>query len=398
VPVPDSPINVDDAIWAPFLAAGLVCFITLAGARFFLWLRSREYVRERINRAAREAASNGDGMPGDLPSHLLNLAHLLEDDHRAAVVAQNTYARALLRTYICLLIAFTAVALAVTVCRRSEMARFVLVWVDVFALAWVPLHFRAGEKANRNWLSLRVRAELLRQYEFLYVLFPLPSSGGGITRAYDDEARRIEREVVRPIPGSELADRLLTFWKKKRSVLRGQALPETTLLTEKLEFYIRFRARRQLRWFATVKERLLGGERRRRRVLRTMYGTTIAFAGTKLALHFCNCAPEWVTDVAAFALLTTTGFAGAMTGIYFSQNRRSLIHRYHAQERRISIWLDEVEAAYPNPNLAGNSAQAPDSTSTARLRDGFLAFEDLMVEELVDWLHISEHDAIELGP
>jgi hypothetical protein len=177
--VPDAPANVDDAVWPVSIAAGLVCFITLAAAGFFVKQRSREYLRERARRAAGKAASNQDGMLNVLPSHFLNLARLVEDHHKAAVVAQSTYVRAVARTYICLLIAFTAVTLATTVCRRNEIALTVLIWTDVFALSWVPLHFRTGENINRDWLSLWVRAELLRQFEFLYLLFPFPSAGGG---------------------------------------------------------------------------------------------------------------------------------------------------------------------------------------------------------------------------
>jgi hypothetical protein len=32
------------------------------------------------------------------------------------------------------------------------------------------------------------------------------------------------------------------------------------------------------------------------------------------------------------------------------------------------------------------------------MRAQILRFEDLMIEELIDWIHITSHDAIELAP
>jgi hypothetical protein len=84
-----------------------------------------------------------------------------------------------------------------------------------------------------------------------------------------------------------------------------------------------------------------------------------------------------------------------MTAYYINQNARSLIHRYYTQERRIESWLVEFNRRWSFDRL---QAQPLDETGKAAVRAHILNFEGLMIEELVDWVHITTHDAIELGP
>jgi hypothetical protein len=89
-------------------------------------------------------------------------------------------------------------------------------------------------------------------------------------------------------------------------------------------------------------------------------------------------------------LLAATTISAALTSIYLSRNDRSLRHRYAAQERRIEGWLRRV---WQRPGAG--AAQPPTAeVFTAEVLD----FEELMLEELIDWIHISAHDALELGP
>jgi hypothetical protein len=39
-----------------------------------------------------------------------------------------------------------------------------------------------------------------------------------------------------------------------------------------------------------------------------------------------------------------------------------------------------------------------DPAAKENIRSRILNFEDLMIDELVDWIHITGHDAIELAP
>jgi hypothetical protein len=96
---------------------------------------------------------------------------------------------------------------------------------------------------------------------------------------------------------------------------------------------------------------------------------------------------EYIT----FGLLAVTMLSTALTTLYLSRNDRSLSHRYATQERRIEEWLRRVLKS----NVAGPGT---DCGNDQRMKDEALEFERLMVDELVDWIHISSHDAIELAP
>ena len=101
-------------------------------------------------------------------------------------------------------------------CRNCETVYLVLAYTDVFALVWAGWHFQNGKKAHRHWLKLRIRAELLRQYAFLNMLFPLQA--GAITQSYDQQVEQIEKNVLRPDKVASLA----TF-RRKISTTNGAA-------------------------------------------------------------------------------------------------------------------------------------------------------------------------------
>jgi hypothetical protein len=94
-------------------------------------------------------------------------------------------------------------------------------------------------------------------------------------------------------------------------------------------------------------------------------------------------------------LLIIIGWSAAETAYYFNQNSRSLMHRYNTQQGRISKWFKALSTVVPFTEL---SARPLDSKPSSEIRDLVLQFEDLMVDELIDWLHISRHDVIEIAP
>jgi hypothetical protein len=72
-----------------------------------------------------------------------------------------------------------------------------------------------------------------------------------------------------------------------------------------------------------------------------------------------------------------------------------VIHRYNTQQRWIRRWLADFDGRWSFvslPSLAIDDAVKDD------MRDRILQFEDVMIEELTDWVHITSHDAIELAP
>jgi hypothetical protein len=95
------------------------------------------------------------------------------------------------------------------------------------------------------------------------------------------------------------------------------------------------------------------------------------------------------------AMLIVTGISGAMTAYYFNQNARSLIHRYNTQQRFITRWLTQFKETWNFADLRGTPLLGAEQSD---IRAQVLEFEDLMIEELIDWVHISSRDAIELAP
>ena len=49
-------------------------------------------------------------------------------------------------------------------------------------------------------------------------------------------------------------------------------------------------------------------------------------------------------------------------------------------------------------NFTSRPSLPIDACGKEDMRTQILQFEDLMIEELIDWIHITSHDAIELAP
>jgi hypothetical protein len=92
-------------------------------------------------------------------------------------------------------------------------------------------------------------------------------------------------------------------------------------------------------------------------------------------------------------LLIAAGMSAAMTAYYINQNSRSLIHRYNTQKRMAARWL----TAFGNRWNFATLPTAIINPSTKDIRAQILLFEELMIEEVIDWVNITSHDAIELA-
>jgi hypothetical protein len=101
------------------------------------------------------------------------------------------------------------------------------------------------------------------------------------------------------------------------------------------------------------------------------------------------------TNTAAGLDQTDAGLSAAMTAYYINQNSRSLIHRYNTQQRFIIAWLRTFNQSWKFGDLPSLTM---DTAAKSAMRVQILRFEELMIEELIDWTHITSHDAIELAP
>ena len=329
-----------------------------------------------------------------------SLSPLFEKAHQAANATQRNYYNAVVRSAGCLAFAFLALAFGTvapedlpTWLDRSSF-ELVLSWIDVIAIVFVLILFLHGRIACRPWIAGRTGTELLRQYQILSVVFPSAisaASANDINTQFDIEAGLVATCVQK---GSiaDIAARIESFWSRRKASIENYVLTEGDLTADALLVYLRRRALRQLGWFTDSKARLEHIAERRNILLASLYCMTAGLAVIKHALFlYSGHSPAYLPPL----LLVVTGMSAAITASYINQNSRSLIHRYNSQQRAITGWLLTF-------NEYWNFAQLPsltiDIAAKNDIRAQILRFEDLMIEELIDWLHITGRDAIELAP
>ena len=332
------------------------------------------------------------------------LSRSVDKIHQAANAAQTSYHNAVVRSAGCLAVAFIALVLGALPeedwqssggpLLDPQLVEHVLTWVDAIAIILVLILYLYAGSANRRWIAARAGAEFLRQYQFLNVVFPGASPGPRIDEdesQFDLEANAVKTRV-QDGSISDIISRIERFWSARKALIENRALEEFDIPPDALLVYLQRRVRRQLGWFADSKARLEHIAERRKIALLWLYGLAAAVALVKLFLFLCSGrSPACLLPV----LLIMTGMSGVMTAYYINQNARSLIHRYNTQQRRIAKWLRDFGKRW---SFAGLPSLNMDAAAKTEICACILQFEDLMIEELIDWTHITSHDAIELAP
>ena len=386
----------------PPVAASLVTAIAMkAAVRLAGTIRRHDYrmfedqSSEEIARRFSVPPTNGSPAENVRRS----LATLLDRHHQAANSGQTSYHNAVVRSAGCLAVAFIALALgSLHVSEAAHHAPLgwddietILSWTEVIALSSVLLLFLYGRRRNPQWIAARAGTELLRQHQFIAIVFPSAAAampGDSPEAQFEHLARQIVAGVeAGPIAG--IVKRIELYWSDRRASIERSYLTEHDATPDALLMYLHRRARRQLGWFIDSKARLEHIAERRAVVLLCLYLATLMLALLKLfSLIHCGNAPAYLLPL----LLIVAGMSATMTTYYINQNARSLIHRYNTQQRFVERWLAEF-SGYWKPGTA-----IVDPSMKSNIRTRILHFEDLMIEELIDWTHITSHDAIELGP
>lgn len=390
------------SVLSPVVALGATLLAMLAAIAFTTRRRSRDY--RRFEDRSREELGRKFPIPSIAQSAAEERRNALSQPvnkvHQSANQSQTRYHHAVVGSAACIAVAFVALVLgslpeevwqAMPV-RHSDVER-VLTWIDAIAIITVLILFYVGGWANRQWLRARAGTELLRQYQFLSVVFPIPGLGPeGDESQFDREADAIKARV-QDGSVSEIIARIEGFWSERRASIAKRSLEaEFHLPTDALLMYLRRRALRQQGWFRDSKARLERLANRRKRLLLGLYLVSVAIAAVKLVLFLRSGHSPWFLLP---TLLIMTGISATMTAYYVNLNARSLIHRYNTQERRITQWLEEFNGLWSFANLP--SARL-DAAAKADICARILQFEDVMIEELIDWTHITSHDTIELAP
>ncbi len=330
-----------------------------------------------------------------------SLSPFVDMMHQAANARQTSYHNAVAGSAGCLVAAFLAQVLGTlpeddwrSMGANYQQIEHVLTWLDAIAILLVLTLFHDARKANRHWITARAGTELLRQYQFLNLVFPDWNPGPRFDEGKSQFDLEVEAVKARVQEGSisEIISRIERFWSERKASIETRAIEEFDMPVDASVVYLRRRVRRQLGWFADSKARLEHIAERRGIILLSLYFVAVTLSVVKL-LWFLSTdhSPSYLLQF----LLVLTGMAGAMTAYYINQNARSLIHRYNTQQRRIAEWLNDFDKRWSFTDLPSRTMEVSDK---AEMRIRVLEFEDLMIEELIDWVHITSHDAIELAP
>jgi hypothetical protein len=384
---------------APFAALATTAIAALLAVMLTSRLRTHDY--RRFEHKSQRAWARRYRIPC-ADQRREELGDLLQPVHEATSRAQTKYHNAVVGSAGCLLLAFLALTagtlphgqwpLSLLPTDVLDGLERLLIWVDTIAIVSALLLFWRGREANKRWIAARAGTELLRQFQSLSAVFPTATvQGAGLEVRFAAEADRVTQRVEAG-PVREIVQRIENFWRERKTELETATFAAEDFSPDGLLVYLRRRPLRQLGWFTDSKERLLDIAERRKLLVLALYWGATALAVIKLAIFLVTRqSPVYLLT----AVLIITGMSAAMTAYYMNQNARSLIHRYHTQQRRIEKWLDGFNASWSFDALP---TQPLDEREKGAVRGRILEFEELMIEELIDWTHITTHDAIELSP
>jgi hypothetical protein len=430
-----------------FLWFGLVAAIVLVAAaealaRTIVRLRARRFETEERGDLATDRGLIADdfGIPEVSPSETTTFRRLddleqpLDARHEEANLVQGLYHTRVARCVSCLGLALAILGLSLTVFHGSAWFEEFAAAAEVVALGLALYHWWSARNANGLWVATRTKVEFLRQWTFLQAFLATGGADGAGQASREAAAKAAEIDeallsapshgwwqwiarLLRPPGASHLSktleERVQGHWDKVRAAYAAMPAAAGEVARADLHLYLRRRPVRQLAWFGLAHKRLHRSSRLREDLMARLFLLSAGLAVGKLALvawHGWGRSSGGAVQAAsggggvsfvdlptaislvALALLAATTVSAAAASIYLSRNDRSLMHRYAFQQRRIRSWLKRVAGG----QSAGSSAAG--SVPWSRFRDDVLEFEDIMVEELIDWIHISAHDALELAP
>jgi hypothetical protein len=419
--------DLPQAAWS-FLWALLTVLVALAICTPLVrWLRERRYAIGETDGSDRLTSRATIAREFELPEAdpdaatigpLLDALHRpVNDLHKKANAYQRAYHNRAARCVICLAVALIMLGLSLTVYADSKAFKAYASAIDVFALLITFQQWLSALGANQRWVATRTKTELLRQWAFLTTLLNWNKPEDAIAMApgmFERKERDIEDNVVQDrlriwwrrllglfgkkrFPATKIEERMAAYWSSSRDE-HARKLAGLKLPPGDLALYIYRRPIRQLAWFRLAQVRLHQQAKHRERWLATCYTVSVVLALIKLAMVYqqeigarfpmiADLLGALSINAVSMALLAMTVLSTAATALYLSRNDRSLLHRYAAQERAVEGWLKEFCGA-PKESAAGE---------VDRLEERLLDFEALMVDEMIDWLHISAHDTLELA-
>jgi hypothetical protein len=346
----------------------------------------------------------------------------LDGSHREAITLQNRYHDAVASGVAALSVGFLSEAIAATVGADSSLLLRFCASLDCVCFGLALFSFWRAIHTNKTWVSARARNELLRQWctidnlllddarkpdvasrfdafagRITALLYgPETSWAARVYRFIVDSFRTIFRLRSAPRDSQDLQEKIAGYWSARRSELE-KVLATVTFTPARLAIHFQKRPRTQAIWFGASRNRLVRQSHWRSTVLVWSFFLTLMVSVAKGLLVFGlmpsgDRAEPYLTLVAFFLI----GVSSTLTGLYLNQNARSLIHRYRTQDRKIRAWISHYAKLFEGDNQT-DTAQFSDE-ARAEIAAQILAFEDLMIDELIDWIAITEDDVMELAP
>jgi hypothetical protein len=273
---------------------------------------------------------------------------------------------------------------------------------DLLATIYALSFFIVARISNRVFVAHRSFIETLRAWIHLALIFPLERPASTVTEAYPATkaaaSARVRKDPKRPARDADRAQdhgdrevpiykRVERYWTDLQTTCRNSGLRQPSTAAD-LGFYLKARPLEQLNYFVIAQWRIHEGQKWREGAILVLYASSVILAVLK-TLHVFG--PDFPTlqfatwlpvDVIAAALLAVMVLSAAATSSLISRNERSLLHSYHAQERRIRKWFEMFAV------ISG-------SADKKQLVETILSFEDIMLNDLLDFIHITSRDVIE---
>ena len=318
---------------------------------------------------------------------------LLRDLQQMANAAQTAYHDTVVRSACCLALGFAATAGGILGNENWQgvfsirVYQSFLNWADTIALLSVLFLFLYARFLYRPWIIRRAETELVRQYQFLNMLFPTTFPH---TSNPADYSGRLAQREARDRHLGRLLERIAKSWQERKEVIERLASEHPQLDRDAVTLYLKKRVVRQLGWFTDSVARIEHIAGRRQGVLLVLYFVTAALALAQLIWFEKGASLLFVRPI----LLFITGLSLAITAYYTNQNLGSIVHRYSLQQRDIRRSLRSL---LHDLNNAGTSALPDEASDVNSIFRHVVEFEELMIYELTDWIDISGHDVIALG-
>lgn len=398
---PDSEFVVQSLLLSVALALPVILSVAWGGGCSYRAYRNKVDRSDRTKESDYNSIAAEFGLmpPRDMeqlktPGSHMRAKDWLEKYHERAITLKNLYYELIGRCGVILSFTFILTAMNLTILRSNDYLDKYISTAEFLAIFYVLIHWWRAQQANQKWILKRIHSELLRQWRHLGIAFSWPEEE--IAVAYPAACRRIEVEILLPrsrfwqwlglgLTSNDLEKRIHKYWDNFSEELKAKALTQTRdNCSDNISYYIYARPVKQLGWYRMRKQQLFRAEHWRGILMIVLFLLTLLLTSANVYLAHRFTAISKFSDWLNLCLLMMTALSAMLTYWYLSRNERSMRHRYATQTREIEGWLKKATGSFSN-------------CRTAQLYEELLGFETVMLSELIDWIHATSHDSVELG-